>query len=432
MNTLSPWLEETEKLGIKSNYAKLNTDISTDVLVIGGGIAGISTAYFLLTTTNKRIILVEGNKIVSGATGNNAGYVGGGFEEKSLKDLIKEFGEKAAVKGYKDLEDVWGLIDEMAQKANIPNHIFMQKSATGDMDIKSVFPVIEDRLLRKRYGLKYSEVFIAKEALIGIEVPERYKGEFNIISHEEVLEIVRTKDKRFIAVYKSDHIGSMNSAKFCTYILNFLAKTYPQRINIFENSFIQKITLDKDKVTALSNNHSVTANQIVLCTNGYTNFKLEDELTGLEYTYLKDSISPLIQYMIAFKEDSKDFYSGSYHEKGHSPEAAYYYLSKRPFQNRCLTTIGGEDRTPQKNEIYNPNEQVPENALIGYKEFVDRMWEIKKEDFDYKWQGLLGYTPNRTRWIGRDSIYPNLIYNLGCNGKVYFIRFMEVVRLLGL
>jgi glycine/D-amino acid oxidase-like deaminating enzyme len=35
---------------------------------------------------------------------------------------------------------------------------------------------------------------------------------------------------------------------------------------------------------------------------------------------------------------------------------------------------------------------------------------------DFKWHGLIGYTPSMIRLIEPDPHYPNLSYNLGCNG----------------
>lgn len=50
-------------------FPKLYGDISTDVLVIGGGIAGILTAY-CLTQNGIDCVLVEKDRICGGTTGN--------------------------------------------------------------------------------------------------------------------------------------------------------------------------------------------------------------------------------------------------------------------------------------------------------------------------------------------------------------------------
>jgi glycine/D-amino acid oxidase-like deaminating enzyme len=35
---------------------------------------------------------------------------------------------------------------------------------------------------------------------------------------------------------------------------------------------------------------------------------------------------------------------------------------------------------------------------------------------DWRWHGLMGYTPSGVRVAGRDPQLPALYYNLGCNG----------------
>ncbi len=56
------------------SFPKLNGDISTDVLIIGGGIAGVLTAYFL-TQNGVDCVLVEKEKICQGTTGHTTAKI---------------------------------------------------------------------------------------------------------------------------------------------------------------------------------------------------------------------------------------------------------------------------------------------------------------------------------------------------------------------
>ena len=47
----------------------------TDVLIIGGGIAGVSTAFYL-AQHGQRVVLLERGEIASEASGVNAGAIG--------------------------------------------------------------------------------------------------------------------------------------------------------------------------------------------------------------------------------------------------------------------------------------------------------------------------------------------------------------------
>src|SRR5687768_16548940 len=52
----------------------LSTDLETEVLVIGGGITGLTTAY-LLSKEGVPVVLIELNRVASGTTGSTTGKV---------------------------------------------------------------------------------------------------------------------------------------------------------------------------------------------------------------------------------------------------------------------------------------------------------------------------------------------------------------------
>ena len=56
----------------KDKYTSLDTDIECDILIIGGGITGLSCAYFL-KNYKKNIVLAESNKLGHGATAKSTG-----------------------------------------------------------------------------------------------------------------------------------------------------------------------------------------------------------------------------------------------------------------------------------------------------------------------------------------------------------------------
>ena len=55
-------------------YEKLNENVATDVLVVGGGIAGLTTAY-CLAKEGKKVVLVEDGFIGSGETGRTTAHL---------------------------------------------------------------------------------------------------------------------------------------------------------------------------------------------------------------------------------------------------------------------------------------------------------------------------------------------------------------------
>lgn len=65
----SIWMKDKKK-----KYDKLNQNISCDVLIVGGGLSGLLSAYQLKEHA-ERLVLIESDEIASGATGRNTGKV---------------------------------------------------------------------------------------------------------------------------------------------------------------------------------------------------------------------------------------------------------------------------------------------------------------------------------------------------------------------
>lgn len=84
----------------KKEFPSLDRDIECETLVIGGGIAGILTAYYL-KEAGKQVILVEGNTIGDGVTKNTTAVITAQHDTPYSK-LIKMHGVKKA-KAYLDI-----------------------------------------------------------------------------------------------------------------------------------------------------------------------------------------------------------------------------------------------------------------------------------------------------------------------------------------
>ena len=68
MGNISIWKDTINN----KKFKKLNSNEEVDILIIGGGITGIST-YYHLRNSNLKVMLVESNKIGYGTTGNSTG-----------------------------------------------------------------------------------------------------------------------------------------------------------------------------------------------------------------------------------------------------------------------------------------------------------------------------------------------------------------------
>jgi glycine/D-amino acid oxidase-like deaminating enzyme/nitrite reductase/ring-hydroxylating ferredoxin subunit len=91
------WLDSTPPL----IYTKLLKNISTEVVVIGGGIAGLTSAY-LLTREGRKVVLVEDGNIGSGETGRTTAHIVSALDDRyyNLEKLFGTDGAKLAAESH--------------------------------------------------------------------------------------------------------------------------------------------------------------------------------------------------------------------------------------------------------------------------------------------------------------------------------------------
>ncbi len=67
------------------NSSKLNESIQCDVCIVGGGLTGISTAYYLSNLDpSLKIVVLEKNRIGWGASGRNGGQLLHGYSSNTF------------------------------------------------------------------------------------------------------------------------------------------------------------------------------------------------------------------------------------------------------------------------------------------------------------------------------------------------------------
>lgn len=92
MKNISIWKDSCFSIDSK----KLGKDIECDVLIIGGGLTGISTLYHLKDSELK-VVLVEQNKIGMGVTANSTGKLTY-LQDSMYNKIWKKYGKKVAAK----------------------------------------------------------------------------------------------------------------------------------------------------------------------------------------------------------------------------------------------------------------------------------------------------------------------------------------------
>jgi glycine/D-amino acid oxidase-like deaminating enzyme len=420
MKNNSPWIHQLNK---DREVHKLVSDIETDVTIVGGGIAGVSTAFFILRNTDKRVALLEGGRLGHGATGHNAGQLTSYFA-RSLSSLVKDFGVEKTMEAQKNIEeDAWTLLDIMYTEGRLGIPFSRFVGHLGLSSKEHLLSLLEDNKIRQSAGLEPKEILIADHADFIKEIEEKYQGLYTLVPHVEVLERLETKRSEFIACL-SEQKGCLNSALFTEKIAEYLAKTYPERFSMFEHAHVKKVVLHEGFSLLDVDTHTVKAERVVLATNGFDTLTIFNK-SGLDIdTRFHHSISGKVGYMSGYLEDlNKPPMAISYFtDPDASSDDPYFYLTRRMFEheknNHNLISVGGLEIDLENKKEYEKNHEYPERARDEIDTFVRSVYETDKKEIDYifTWHGLMGYTNNLLRLVGVEPKNPVLLYNLGCNG----------------
>ena len=89
-STISYWMDSVAPI----TFTKLTENIETEIAIIGGGISGLTTAYFLCKE-NKKVVLIEDGNIGSGESGRTTAHITNSFDD-GYAEIEKVFDEKTS------------------------------------------------------------------------------------------------------------------------------------------------------------------------------------------------------------------------------------------------------------------------------------------------------------------------------------------------
>lgn len=418
----SPWLTQ---LHHEREIKILDTDMTTDVVIIGGGIAGVTTLFFLLKYTDKKVVLIEAKRLAHGATGHNAGQIVAEFE-KPLIDIVREYGMGMAVRGLGAVESAWDLLDEIFETTNldVPWRQFIGYG--GYAELEQLLGDLETELIKHDQGLMTFPILVSYESKWFAQIPERYRKiciEVDQVVITESLSI--TSDQYHAALPQKK--GVMNSALFTEKLALWCLENYQDRCQIFEESFVHGIELDTEKPLVITNDAKVICDSIVLCTNGFENFYIHNK-DGLEIdTKFHHALHGAVGYMTGFVSNRDlEPMANYYYEQGKKRSSdpftsdPYFYVTRRDFEHsegfKKLVTVGGPEVRLENREIYYREFDVAEEFHNDSVRFSGENFNMEGVEEKFFWHGLMGYTTTGLRLVGYEPLDPRLLYNLGCNG----------------
>lgn len=335
------WFEEISL----PEFDSLNENLSTEVVIVGGGITGITTAY-LLTKQGVKVTLLESTKLLNGTTGHTTAKV---TAQHNLiyDELLNNFGYNVARMYYEANTNAIQLIEKNIQELHI------------DCDFTRQDAIIYSTI--GEYKFKIEKEYQAYERL-NIKGQLLDKIPFNI-DIENALSM--TNQAQF------------HPLKYLSKLLNYVIDHGGQ---IFENTVAVNVEQEDSHVTVITGDgKKVTANYVLACSH----FPFY-EGKGAYFTRLYAERS----YVLAVKTGTP--YPGGMYLNTNQPTRS---LRSANFNGEEVILVGGEEhKTGQGPDMM--------NHYNNLKRFCDSLYGENGYEVLYRWSTQDLVTLDKLPYVG--------------------------------
>lgn len=214
-------------------YSYLNENINTDVLIIGAGVSGAITAYYM-AEEGYNVTIVDKNIVGYGSTSANIGILDTQLGMETNK-LIKLIGEKKTKKCFELM------LDSIEELKNITKKI-ENKNNVGFKKCNSIYftnKYMNKNSIIKEYNSKVN---------LGIEA--KFLNENNLIDFRYGLEI-------------KEGSGTINVYAFAKDIISYISNK--DNVRVYEHTEVSDLKSKEEYVVATtSNNFKIKANKVII------------------------------------------------------------------------------------------------------------------------------------------------------------------------
>lgn len=430
MTNRSPWLDQ---LPSRPAFPIAYQDFYTDITIVWWWIAGISSLYYILKNTDKKVTLLEGYKVAHGATWHNAWQIVPYFE-KPFVEIVEEFGISLANQWQQDMLDARERIQELVAIADMEDVFEKFIWYAWYCNIEQIIENLQKNHIQEIHHIQYESILISEDCLDRSKIPSIYEDMIEVVPQKKINALLETKGNKYIGVMARP-AWTINSALFCEKMINYLVKTYHDRFQIYEFSPVEKIDLYKNKCTISvkiwekKNYAHISTKKVVLCTNGFEHFDIINHAwPEINDTFHKE-VEGLIGYMSWYldKKDQSPKAISYYLQNGELDAANevenYFYLTRRQFKkhnkDQSLICIWWPESIIHETQEYIRHEAQPDRAHNQMDNFLQKTFQPypkKKIQYQYRRHGLMWFTKSWIRIVWPDKKNERLLYNLWCNG----------------
>jgi len=347
---------------------KLNSDLSVDICVIGGGLTGISSA-LNLSKKGYSVVLCEARKIGSGASGRNGGQLGVGVRKDQFtieKKLGRNHARELWNMSLEAVSEVKKIISENNIDCNLIKGVMSAACFSKDIDEYK----FELEYMSKNYNFDGYKFFNNSEIKKEINSDIYLAGLLNTYSYH------------------------LNPLKLTIGLSKLLQKN---KVKIFENTPVEKISEKDNSIKVFTKKGVIKSNKVIVACNGYL-----DNLLGSR----KDKFIPINNYIIATEplgeDKAREIIPNNYAVCDTRFIIDYYRFS----EDWRMIFGGGETFT---------SNFIKDSKTFVKKRMVKVFPQLEKYKIDYSWGGTLAITVNRLPHFGT-LMNNKLLYAFGYSG----------------
>lgn len=349
----SIWEEEVTA----PSFPKLIGDIEADVVVVGGGITGITTA-LLLVEAGRKVAIVEAETVGKGTTGLSSCHLNTDLDN-NYAQLYKDFGEETIkVVAQSRIEGI-NFIEKQVLQKNI------------DCDFKRVpgywYSETSDSLDEIREEVKYASM-----AGLNVQWHDKVPLPFNNFGGLEF-----------------KHEAEFNSYKYIAQLYSTLVIT---GCKIFEDSRVINVEETNGKCIVTTSMGKVTCSQVVMATH-----------IPLFVNVLHTLAPPYRSYMITAKLNDDSYPTGLFWDN-YDP---YYYTRTYEKDGEKFLVVGGADHKTG-------SEIETENSYRDLENYVNKRYSV--QSFVHRWSAQYYETSDGLPYIGRTPFGENVYVATGFSG----------------
>lgn len=327
-----------------NELGSIKENLKTDILIIGAGITGVSTAYNLINCDYKVILIDRGrcfNEVTAKSTGKIT-YLQG----LKYQDICNVYDYETAKLYYESQKEAIKILKKNIRDNGIKCNLERNESVTFTMNKKDINKFHIEETLLDSFGVDYS-------------------NNSKYIKDDVVKYLISVKDTYVF-----------NPVKYLKGLLKKIKKS--SNISVYENSVATEIKKENDCYIVNVNNKEIRANKIVIACN-YPFFTIPGFIPLK--TYLERS------YITATKID--------YVKKINGITNSYPYQSFRFYNdknNKYLIYLSNSSRLSDKI-----------NYLKNYSENISMSKKITNKQYSYKWMNMDVMTNDFLPYIGTIS-----------------------------